>query len=455
MSKPLDLIIRSGRVVTPAGLVRTDVGVVDGKIVAISPQIAESAAEEIDASFRVVFPGIVDAHVHFNEPGRTDWEGLESGSASLAAGGGTVFFDMPLNSLPPSIDAAAFNLKRRLAEQKSKVDFGLWGGLVPGNTDKFAELKEAGAVGLKAFMCGSGVDEFPGVTDAATLRKGMVHAAELGLMVAVHAEDEALAGRLVREARARGEMDRTSWLATRPVAVELEAIKTAIGCAGETGCALHIVHVSSPEGLSLVARAKKDGLDVTAETCPHYLLLNDGAVVEQGAPAKCFPPLRPEGLRQEMWHRLELGEIDTIGSDHSPAPPQLKLASDFFDIWGGISGCQHGFILTLSEGIYRWGTDLAFQRMSPFLADNVAKRFKIPGKGRIEVGYDADFALLEIGEPVPVHNSDLLYKHMQGPYDGRTSRVRIDRTIVRGRSVFADRHIATGPARGHFLKPNS
>ena len=248
-------------------------------------------------------------------------------------------------------------------------------------------------------------------------------------------------------------MDRRSWLATRPVEVELEAIRTSINCAGETGCSLHIVHVSSPEGLSLVAQAKKRGLSITAETCPHYLLLNEEEVVEQGAPAKCFPPLRPEALRQELWRRLELGQVDTVGSDHSPAPPQLKLASDFFDIWGGISGCQHGFVLTLSEAIYRWGIDLAFERMAPLLAGNVAKRFKLERKGGIEAGNDADFTILSVTEPVALHNSELLYRHMQGPYDGRLSRVRVVRTIVRGGSVFTDQHIASGPPRGQFIKP--
>jgi len=450
MSDQLDVVVVGGTVITTAGLRRADVGIVDGSIVKIGALADEPAAEVIDAAGLHVSPGILDAHVHFNEPGRTEWEGIASGSASLAAGGGTWFADMPLNSLPPVVDAASFALKRTLAEQKSVTDFSLWGGLVPGNLDHLEALRDAGAVGLKAFMCNSGVDEFANV-DAATLRAGMKRAAQLDLLVAVHAEDNDLAAQGLASARARGS-DAAAWLTSRPVELELAAIKTATELAGETGCALHIVHVSSPEGIALVADAKRRGVNVTAETCPHYLLLNEADVLRQGAAAKCAPPLRSEEARVALIWAALAGGVDTIGSDHSPAPPSMKTSEDFFAVWGGISGCQHGFPLLVSELLAIDAT--CWPRLAGLLAAQVARRFRLPGKGRLAVGYDADFCLLELGAAQVLNNSDLLYRHRQGPYGGRRSTVRVRRTVVRGRSVFAEGRIATGPTYGKFIQPS-
>jgi allantoinase len=453
MSDRLDLLVRGGSVVTPEGVQRMDLGIAAGRIVKLAAAITDAAAEEIDATGLHIFPGILDAHVHFNEPGRTEWEGLTSGPAALAAGGGAWFCDMPLNSNPPVTDAASFAEKRRLAEQKSVLDFSLWGGLVPGNLDQLAGLRDAGAIGLKAFMCGSGIDEFPAVTDATTLRAGMKRAAALGMLVAVHAEDDAMAERLTVAARARGATDPRSWLATRPVEVELAAIRTATDLAGETGCALHIVHVSSPEGLALIAGAKKRGVDVTAETCPHYLLLTEEDVVRQGAVAKCTPPLRPEAQRTGLWQAVETGGVDTIGSDHSPAPPAMKTAADFFAIWGGISGCQHGFPLLVGEALAREAG--ALPRLAGLLAANVARRFKLPRKGRLAEGYDADFTLLALNQPHTLRNTELLYRHRQGPYDGRRATVQVRRTVVRGRTIYSEGRIASGAPQGRFLPPQA
>jgi len=454
MSAALDLLIRHGEVVTPEGVLRADVGIAEGRIALIAPAIVEGAAEVVDANGLHVFPGILDAHVHFNEPGRTDWEGLASGSAALAAGGGIAFFDMPLNSLPPVLDAASFAAKRALAERKSVTDFAIWGGLVPGNLDRLGELRDAGAIGLKAFMCGSGVEEFPGIVDAATLRAGMKRAAELGLIVAVHAEDDALARDLTEAQQARGATDPRSWLATRPVEVELAAIRTATDLAGETGCRLHIVHVSSPEGVTLVAEARRRGVDVTAETCPHYLLLNEDDVIRLGAPAKCFPPFRSEARRQKLWSAVEDGGLDTIGSDHSPAPPAMKVSKDFFAIWGGISGCQHGFPLLISEAVRRRPAAEALPRLAALLAANVADRFSLAGrKGRLAEGADADFTLLDLQADHVLNNDELLYHHRQGPYHGRPCSVRVRRTVLRGRAIYAEGRIASGPPFGHFLRP--
>lgn len=448
-----DLIIRHGSVVTPEGVTKADVAVVGGVIEAVGAVVPGPAREEIDATGLHVFPGILDAHVHFNEPGREEWEGLASGSTALAAGGGTWFCDMPLNSTPPVLDAATFAAKRRLAEAKSLTDFSLWGGLVPGNLDKLAELRAAGAIGLKAFMCGSGIDDFPGVTDAATLKAGMAQAAELGLLVAVHAEDDAAARKLTEAARARGATDVRSWLATRPIAVELAAIRLALELAGETGCALHIVHVSSPEGIGLVTAAKKQGVNVTAETCPHYLLLTDDDVVRLRAPAKCAPPLRSDETRKNLWQRVAAGAVDTIGSDHSPAPPEMKTAADFFAVWGGISGIQHGFPLLLSDALSGPLGGRALPAMAGLLAANVAKRFKLGNKGRVAAGHDADFSLLDLTAVHELKNDDLLYRHRQGPYAGRRCRVKVRRTFVRGHQVWdGTTFVGTAP-RGRFMAP--
>ena len=344
----LDLVVRGGRIVTPDGIRDVELGILHGTIVRIAREITDPTQATLEAGGRYVFPGIIDAHVHFNEPGRAEWEGLAHGSLALAAGGGTCFFDMPLNSEPPVLDAAGLREKRTLAEQQSCTDFALWGGLVPGNLDKLAGLRDAGAIGLKAFMANSGIDSFPRV-DAKALHAGMKRAAELGLLVAVHAEDAALAAKFTAAQQAKGKHDAKAWLASRPVEVELAAIRQALEFAGETGCALHIVHVSSPEGLALITEARGQRVDVTAETCSHYLLLNDKDVARLGAPAKCAPPIRDEKNRLAMWAELRAGHIQTVGSDHSPSPPEMKTSKDFFASWGGIAGVQHGFQLLMNE----------------------------------------------------------------------------------------------------------
>ena len=453
MGEPYDLLIRGATVVTPGGLAPADVACAGGKIVGIGPGLDGAAREVVEAAGLHVLPGFIDSHVHFNEPGRTDWEGIGTGSMALAAGGGTAFFDMPLNSLPPVTDAASFALKRAAAERSAYTDFGIWGGLVPGNVGHLGALRDAGAMGIKAFMCESGVDEFQ-ACDAATLRAGMARAAELGMLVAVHAEDEALARRMTADQHSRG-TDARTWLGSRPVELELAAIRTAVDIAGETRCALHIVHVSSPEGVALAGEARRRGVDVSVETCPHYLLLTDEDVVRLGAPAKCFPPLRPEAARLGLWSALESGAIDTVGSDHSPAPPGMKRSGDFFEIWGGISGCQHGFVALLSEALSRGPAADALARMSAHLSANVARRFRIGAtKGRLAEGLDADMTIIDTAGGHALSNADLLYRHRQGPYDGRKSSVRIARTIVRGRTVFAQGRIAPGTPGGHFVRPS-
>jgi len=448
----LDLVVRGGKLVTPDGIVRADLAVRRGRIVKIAPAIADAAVATLDATGRYVFPGIVDAHVHFNEPGRADWEGLATGSAALAAGGGTCFFDMPLNSEPPVLDAAALRTKRALAEEKSCVDFALWGGLTPGNLDKLAGLRDAGAIGLKAFMCDSGIDSFPRV-DATALKEGMKRAAKLDLLVAVHAEDDALAAKLTAEQKAKGRTDAKAWLASRPVEVELAAIRTALELAGETGCALHVVHVSSPEGIALIDEARAQRVDVTAETCPHYLLLNDKDVARLGAIAKCAPPLRDEKRRLALWADLRAGRIQTVGSDHSPSRPEMKDSANLFAVWGGIAGVQNGFELLFSECAKTAEKDLPI--LAAVLARNVARRFRIDArKGELAEGRDADFSLLKYGTEHEIEADSLWTRHRISAYVGRRSKVRVTHTYVRGCAVYADGRLTNLPQPGQFLAPH-
>lgn len=449
----LDLIVRGGRLVTPEGIYEGEIGILEGRIVRLGPEVTDPAHAELDAAGRYVFPGIVDAHVHFNEPGRTEWEGLAHGSLALAAGGGTCFFDMPLNSEPPVLDAAALRTKRELAEQQSCVDFALWGGLVPGNLDKLAGLRDAGAIGLKAFMSNSGIDSFPRV-DAKSLYEGMKRAAKLGLLVAVHAEDDALAEKFTAEQKKKGKHDAKAWLASRPVEVELAAIRQAVEFAGETGCALHVVHVSSPEGIALIEEARSQRVDVTAETCSHYLLLNDKDVAKLGAPAKCAPPIRDEKNRVALWAELRAGNIHTIGSDHSPSPPEMKTSKDFFEIWGGIGGVQHGFQLLMSECAATADQDLP--RLAAVLARNVARRFRIDHrKGLLAEGRDADFTLVEFGPKQTIKADDLWTRHRISPYVGRKNATRVTDTYVRGRPIWKDGMVASGSPKGQFLRPQA
>ena len=449
----LDLVVRGGRVVTPDGVHDAELGILRGKIVRVAPEITDNTHATLEAAGRYVFPGILDAHVHFNEPGRAEWEGLAHGSLALAAGGGTCFFDMPLNSEPPVLDAAGLREKRALAEQQSCTDFALWGGLVPGNLDQLAGLRDAGAIGLKAFMCDSGIASFPRV-DAASLLAGMKRAAKLGLLVAVHAEDEALAAKFTMAQKVRGRHDAKAFLASRPIEIELAAIRQALEFAGETGCALHIVHVSSPEGIALIAEARAQRVDVTAETCPHYLLLNDKDAVRIGALAKCAPPLRDEARRLALWRELRAGNIQTVGSDHSPAPPDMKTSENFFEIWGGIAGVQHGFQLMFNECADTLAKDLPM--LAAVFARNVARRFRLNDrKGLLAEGHDADFTLLEFGPPHTIKAEDLWTQHSLSAYTGRKSRARVTHTYVRGCPVWADGGVASGSPKGQFLRPTT
>jgi allantoinase len=445
-----DLILRGGTVVTATEAARADIGISGEAIAAVAPELPGIGREVVNAEGLHVFPGLVDAHVHFNEPGRTEWEGFESGSRALAAGGGTLFFDMPLNAHPPTVDRECFRLKLAAAEQSSLVDFALWGGLVPFNVDRLAELADCGVIGFKAFMADSGIEDFPCVDDR-TLREGMKCAAQLRLPVAVHAESETMTGQLAQERIAKGRTSVRDYLASRPVAAELDAIRRAVDLAGETGCALHIVHVSCGEGIQLVAEARVRGVDVSCETCPHYLALTEDDMVKIGALAKCAPPLRPARQQEKLWDNLIAGNVTTVGSDHSPSPPEMKQVPSFFKVWGGISGGQHTLPLLLTEG--HLNRDVFLPLIAALVSRNVAQRFNLPrNKGQIAVGTDADLALVDLCQAFEVKASDLLYRHAQSPYVGRVLRGKVVRTFSRGRTVFQDGKVVAKPA-GRLVKP--
>ena len=411
-----DLVVRGGTI----DGVPTDIAVVDGLIADLGTDLP-GGREELDARGLLVLPGAIDAHVHLNDPGRADWEGIPTGTRALAAGGTTTAVDMPLNASPPTLDAASFERKRVAIEGRAHVDLALWGGLTRGPLDRLDELAACGVVGFKAFMCASGIADFARVDDD-QLGEGMSRAHTLARPVAVHAEDDELTARLTQEARARGASSAREWLATRPIEAELDAISRALALAEETGCALHVVHVSCGSGIALVAEARARGVDVTCETCPHYLLFDETDLGRVGALLKCAPPLRSPNERDALV--AALGAVDTVGSDHSPAPASMKESDDFFAIWGGISGAQSLLAAVL---------DVAPHEAARLTSANPATRLGLTQKGRLEPGADADLVLVK-AEPTRLNAAELHDRHRHNPYVGRTFGHRIARTILRGQT---------------------
>jgi allantoinase len=446
-----ELLIRGGSVVTSEQVFVADVAISAGEIVSIGSNLEPDAAQIVDASDAFLFPGFIDAHVHFNEPGRADWEGIFSGSRSLAAGGGTLYFDMPLNSTPPTLDGPALLRKQRIAEAKSLTDFALWGGLTPVNLGTMEELADLGVIGFKAFMSDSGIDDFPRA-DRDTLKQGMPLAARRRLPVAVHSEDQELTAKLTQTLRSAGKASWQDYLESRPVKAELIAIRTALDLAGETGCQLHIVHVSCPEGIELVNQARRQGVNVSAETCPHYLLLTERDLEEFGAPAKCAPPLRDEQRRSALWNQVRAGMIETLGSDHSPAPPEMKISADAFSVWGGISGCQHGLALVLAE-LFRVDGAKGLQRFTAMTSAKVAERFGLKSKGTIAPGCSADLTLVAFGEGHKISSESLRYRHKMSPYVGKSLGAQIRCTWLRGQQIYGEGLTTDPKPMGRMVKP--
>lgn len=448
--KDYDLIIRGGTVVKENEVKKLDIGIVDGKIVELSEEITGSVKEEINANGKYVFPGGYDCHVHFNEPGRTDWESLWTGSSALAAGGMTSFTDMPLNSTPVTTNAKNFDLKLEAAKKNSLVDYSFWGGLTPHNLDNLEELAERGVLGFKAFTCFSGLDEYEGADDW-TLYRGMEIAAKLGLPVLVHAENRDITNKLTEKFQKEGKTSYRDFLNSRPEITEIEAIQRVILFAEETKCKAHIAHVSTGRGVRMVYEARKRGVDVTCETVPQYLSLTGDDLEHLGGIGKCTPPLRSKDTLEDLWSELLKGHIDAVCSDHSPSPMSLKTDENFFKIWGGISGCQSTRNILLTEGYHKRGLELS--KIANLTGKNPAKRFNVEGKGQIEIGFDADLALVDLDEEFTLKADELFYMHKEvSPLVGMNFKGKIDRTILRGNTIFKDGKITSAPI-GKFLRP--
>jgi allantoinase len=427
-----DLVVRGGRVVTSTSDGIADVAVTDGRISGVGPHLEVEAAEEIDAVGLHVFPGGIDSHVHFNEPGRTEWETIASGSAALAAGGYTCFVDMPLNNLPVTVDAAAFDLKLAAAHKTAVVDFAIWGGLIPGNVDELDALVERGVMGFKAFMSPSGIDEFP-ACDTITLREGMERIARLGSVLLVHAEDPVV---LEHHFNSFGGTGAADYISSRPADAEMAAIAHAIEIAAETGCRLHVVHVSTLDGMQMIRDAQGRGVDVSGETCPHYLLFVEEDLARLGGVAKCSPPFRTAADRDGLWRLVIAGGLPIVVSDHSPSTADLKQGDNYFHMWGGLSGCQTTRQLLL-------GKSLGVRKLAAVTATNVARRFDLAGKGEIAPGFDADLWLADLSHNDFVRREDLLYKNGFSAFEGQPIRGRTVRTLMRGRE----------PGQGRFIRP--
>lgn len=445
-----DLYVRNGRVVTSSESFSGGVLVAEGRILEVvrgNPDIA--VTEILDAGGQLILPGLVDPHVHFSEPGRGRWEGFATGSRAAAAGGITTFIEMPLNASPPTINAEALALKRAAARQ-SIVDYGLWGGLVTDNRADLSDLHAGGVSAFKAFMC-TGSFDFPRADDI-VLEAGMGQVAKMGSLVAVHAEDEEMTQRLTADLRAAGRRDRRAWGEARPVIAELSAIRSAIAMAERTGVRLHIVHVSSAAGVDLVSSAKRRGVAVTAETCPHYLVFSEDDLERLGPVAKCAPPLRAPAEVDALWGRVLDGAIDIIASDHSPCLWEEKLAgdADIFEAWGGISGLQSTLPAMLVEGVQKRGlplTDLV--RMT---STNPARIFGLGGrKGDLAPGHDADIVLVDTKRQTTLGPEDLFYRNRHSAYVGSTMHGMVTRTILRGLTIFAEGQIMVEAPGGLFL----
>ncbi|TRZ38282.1 allantoinase [Niallia circulans] len=429
--KMFDVVIKNGNVVFENKVEMVDIGIKAGKILEIAKEIdCNNTAETIDAAGLHVFPGLIDTHVHFNEPGRTEWEGFETGSKSLAAGGATTFFDMPLNSHPPTIDLKGYEQKDALGKQKSLIDYKLWGGLVPQNLERLEELDVAGVIGFKAFMSNSGIDDFKAADDK-TLYAGMKKIAALDSILAVHAESDIITeelGKLIENE------DGHSFSASRPIYSEIEAVNRILSYAEATKCKVHIVHISSSEVLEPILAAKKRGVDVSVETCPHYLSLTVDDLDKLGAVAKCAPPLRTAQEVEGLWQAIKAKAIDIIGSDHSPSLESMKKGS-LSAAWGGISGCQSTLTVMLEEGY--WKREVALSIIASLTSSNPAKRFGLyPQKGKIGAGSDADLCLVDLKREFTLKKDDLFYRNKQSPYIEKTFRGKVTRTILNGKTVY-------------------
>ena len=428
------LVIRAKRAVFPDGIRPAVVVVDDERITALLEDGAavEAREEIVVPDDQVLMPGLVDSHVHVNEPGRTPWEGYESATRAGLAGGITTILDMPLNSSPPTTTVDNLDAKEEAAQGKLSVDVGFWGGAVPGNIDQMAPLWDKGVFGFKCFTAHSGIDEY-GYLGYEGVKEVLAELAELDAVLIVHAEDS----RILAEAPQDITDQYATFLASRPRAAENTAIEQVLAAARETGARVHILHLSSSEALPAIRAAKQEGVKVTVETCPHYLTFASELIPDGATEYKCCPPLRENDNRKALWEGLKDGTIDHIASDHSPCTVDLKVkdTGDFGKAWGGVASVQLGLPAVWTAG-EEFGIELS--DIARWLAANPCASFRVPGKGSIAVGNDADFAVVAPEETFVVDVEDLEHKNKISPYQGRTLRGVVKRTVLRGRTVDRD-----------------
>ncbi len=448
-----DLVIRGRRVVTPEGTHPASVHVEGGVIRAVASfDDVPEGSRLVEAGEMVVMPGLVDTHVHINEPGRTDWEGFETATRAAAAGGVTTLVEMPLNSRPPTTTVEGLERKIEAARGQCSVDLGFWAGVVPGNTSELQRLHERGVLGFKCFLVPSGVDEFPHVEEE-DLRAAMTELARLDALLIVHAEvpgpiEDALEHG--GDSNASDPRSYETFLRSRPREAENEAVNLVIRTARETGARAHIVHHSSSDALENLRRARAEGLRLTVETCPHYLFFASEEVPDGATEFKCCPPIRESENREKLWAALNEGLIDMVVSDHSPAPPAMKCleTGNFLEAWGGISSLQLRLAVMWTLAQER---NISIDRLARLLSEAPARLVGLEHrKGAIRAGCDADLVIWNTDATFKVEASMLHHKHKLTPYMGRELRGRVEATYLRGEKIYDGGEFSETPA-GTFL----
>ena len=425
-----DLVIRGRRVVTPEGVRAATVHVAEGRIVQVGAwEEVMPDVPVVDAGESVVMPGLVDTHVHVNEPGRAEWEGFETATRAAAAGGVTTILDMPLNSIPATTTADALEAKRQTAREKSVVNVEFIGGVVPGNAGELEALRDAGVRAFKCFLSPSGVDEFPAVNER-DLREAFPVLARLGLPLMVHAEDPACLLPSRGASRVYGD-----YLTTRPVSAERAAISLLTRLMARAPTPVHIVHLSSATSLDIVRTARARGLPLTVETCPHYLTFAAEEIPDGATEYKCAPPIRDKTERNALWEALIAGDIDLVASDHSPCPPEMKeTEGDFFSAWGGIASLQLSLSAVWTGARAR---RLKPERIAQWMSAAPARLAGLQNrKGALAAGYDADIIVWDPETRFVVDPTELLHRHKLTPYTGRELFGKVSATYVGGRRIF-------------------
>ncbi|MGH9805376.1 MAG: allantoinase AllB [Candidatus Acidiferrales bacterium] len=452
-------VVRSRRVVTPAGVRPAAIHIRDEKIAAVAGfDDVPSGAQLHDAGDRVVMPGLVDTHVHINEPGRAHWEGFETATRAAAAGGLTTLIEMPLNSIPPTTTVAAYHDKLEAAAGKCSVDVGFWGGVVPGNTAELAGLYAAGVFGFKCFLVPSGVAEFQHVTET-HLREALPELAQLDAVLLAHAElpgpiEEAARRPPAAALRSATEAPPTKyavWWASRPHEAEDQAIALLLRLSQEFKARVHVVHLSSSSALRALRAAQRDRLPVTVETCPHYLDFVAEEIPDRATEFKCAPPIRERDNRERLWEALGEGVIDLVATDHSPAPPAMKAtdSGDFMQAWGGIASLQLSLPALWTPARQR---GFGLEHLAEWLCRAPARLAGLADrKGAIAVGYDADLVVWEPEASFRVDPAQLHHRHKLTPYAGRELAGVVRTTFLRGEIVYDDGQFAAAP-QGKILR---